>query len=371
MTSEPMKLHAPRTEGDGYYVGRALQWVDTCPHLNHPERTLLRVLTNLTLEYTQVRKITPAALQKMIYVGAVGLGEAPKTISSSGLLRLLRALASLGQITDPDGNPLTFSSGAKAQLNGVSMSIWRYPRHECGYARNSHDALAIVTEGDGPRFGPSGLDITATWPENTSDQAGSKTNQKDELVQKRTSAGSEANQIGSEANQDTQRDLQQAAPPLFSSVFSSSSSGEEGTTPPPDTSVEEDETPSAGTTPSAAASDVMRRTGASAEEADAVLDEIEADIDRRGIKVGPLRRYVHGFDKRDLNRLLRQIRAQRASERRAEASEASGPDAMCGEHHEALPCGACKGAPRPILVTMLKRFGPTRRPDLEQLLSSR
>lgn len=105
----------------------------------------------------------------------------------------------------------------------------------------------------------------------------------------------------------------------------------------------------------------MRRTGASEQEAELVLDAIEEDVERREAKIGPLRRYVAGFDDRDLKRILKQLRAQRASERRAEATEA---DARCSEHHEPLDCEVCQKLNPVHGRLLLRRYGSVRRPDL-------
>ncbi|MGW8529113.1 hypothetical protein [Nocardiopsis sp. NPDC055824] len=365
--SEPMSLHAPRSEGDGYYAGRALQWVDSCPHMGHSEKTLLRVLTNLTLEYTQVRKLAPAALQKMIYVGAVDLGKAPKTISSSGLLRLLRALAALGQITDPDGGQLTFSSGEKAQLHGISMSIWRYPRHECGYARNSHDALAIITEGDSPRFGPTGLDIAATWPESTPDQAGQKS---DQAGQKSDQAGQKSDQAGQKSNLDTQRDLQEDGPPLSSSLSSPSSSS---SSPPPQSAQgkreEEEEMPSAPTSGAASVTLIQSLTDATEDEAAALVEIIRPKVKHT---LSGLIRSMAKND--DLGQQLWSLRRQRAPQARPGVPVGRGGG--CSLHSQpSLPCRLCAQelrdegeAARRDLMDLLEKEGPEARPDLVDLL---
>src|SRR5690625_1777515 len=100
-----MTLHAP-VEGDGYYKAKALQWVDLCPHMGAAEARLLRLLTNLTTEESQTRRIAPAELRRMVYSGPVEVDQTPKTVSASGLLRLLRSLAELGQINAPDRSRL-------------------------------------------------------------------------------------------------------------------------------------------------------------------------------------------------------------------------------------------------------------------------
>lgn len=116
----------------------------------------------------------------------------------------------------------------------------------------------------------------------------------------------------------------------------------------------------------------MARTGSSAEEAEAVLDAIEADVARRGAKIGPLRRYVAGFDDRDLQRVLRQVRAQRSPEARAGAS-APVRRTVCSLHAMQGACSACRdelreGGPMAQAVidmyTALGADAATLRPDL-------
>lgn len=108
----------------------------------------------------------------------------------------------------------------------------------------------------------------------------------------------------------------------------------------------------------------MAHTDAAAEEAEAVLDAIEAEAEGKKIRVGSIDAYVARFSARDLNRHLRFVRAQRASQARTETNEATGPDAVCGEHHEPVPCEACAGLPLALIRPLLRRFGPIRRPDL-------
>lgn len=112
----------------------------------------------------------------------------------------------------------------------------------------------------------------------------------------------------------------------------------------------------------------MDRTGATADEADAVLAAIEDHAERNTIEIGSISRYIAGFDDSDLRRHLKKIRAQRASESRTEANEAAGPDARCREHHEPMPCAVCGTSSKPVLVGLLKKYGRARRPDIAQRL---
>lgn len=359
-------------EGDGYYQAKTRQWIDLCPHLGPSDRTVLRILTDLTTHASNRRKVSLDELRGFVTTNPVALGEEPKLISESGLLRILRNLAGLGQITaDKDGTPLTFSSRKNAQSRPVSMTIWRLPQHECGCHRNVFDALADV-RGEEVLYEPATVDTSGV--RRRPKRAGQKSNPGRGAGQKSNSRGQKSNPGGQKSNPHSQGDQCKPAPPITPPTTLSSSSSGSGITDTPPASRgpadDEEKMPSAETTTalSAAVQDVMRRTDTSAEEANAVLDEIEADAERRQVDVGSLRRYVARFDDRDLLRVLRQIRAQRASQARAEASEASGPDTRCHAHHEELPCRVCKGSSRPVLASLLKKFGPVRRPDLAQRL---
>ena len=100
-------------------------------------------------------------------------------------------------------------------------------------------------------------------------------------------------------------------------------------------------------------------TDATADEALALWEHIRPDVKKTP---GGLIRHMAANG--DLDYRLDQIRRERASQARAEANEATGPDAVCGEHHEPLPCEACAGLPLALIRPLLRRFGPVRRPDL-------
>ncbi|MET9713356.1 hypothetical protein [Nocardiopsis alba] len=151
-------------------------------------------------------------------------------------------------------------------------------------------------------------------------------------------------------------------------VEDSSSSGAPGTPPVSGEPREEDES-STTTKTSATAQDVMRRTGASEQEAELVLDAIEEDVERREAKIGPLRRYVAGFDDRDLKRILKQLRAQRSSQSRAGASEGARADRTCQKHFVPLDCPVCAALPIEMAERLLTEYGADRRPDLARRLA--
>ena len=124
---------------------------------------------------------------------------------------------------------------------------------------------------------------------------------------------------------------------------------------------EEDEKPSAKKTPSGVRPvDLLQDlTDATDEEA----TDLWALL-RPQVKTSPGGLIRHMAANGDLDYRLGEIRRERASQARAEANEATGPDAVCGEHHEPLPCEACAGLPLALIRPLLRRFGPVRRPDL-------
>jgi len=366
---DKFSLSEAPAEGDGYYQAKTRQWVDLCPHLGPSDRTVLRVLTDLTTHASNRRKVSLDDLRGFVTTNPVALGEEPKPISASGLLRILRNLAALGQITaDEDGTPLTFSSRKSAQPRDITMTIWRLPRHECGCHRNVFDALADV-RGEEPRFEPARMDSSAV--RRRTKRAGQKSNPGGSAGQKSNSRGQKSNPGGQKVDPHSQSDQPEPAPPMTPPTTLSSSSGGSSTSPAPSgPGEEEDESPSAPKTPSATAVDVMARTDATAEEAEAVLDAIEDDAEHRNVDVGSLRRYVAGFADRDLRRHLKSVRAQRASESRTEANQATATEAdtTCQEHREQLPCIVCDTSPKPVLSGLLKKYGPIRRPDIARRL---
>lgn len=145
----------------------------------------------------------------------------------------------------------------------------------------------------------------------------------------------------------------------------SSSSEAGGSTVTGGVEEEEEESPTAQKTPDAADT-VMAHTDATPEEAEAVVDAIEAEAHDRHTKhgtrkVGQIDAYVARFSVRDLSRHLKAVRAQRASQGR---TEAIGADSRCLEHHEPLDCAVCDTLPPGHGRILLRRYGTTRRPDL-------
>lgn len=121
----------------------------------------------------------------------------------------------------------------------------------------------------------------------------------------------------------------------------------------------------------------MAHTDATAEEAEAVVDAIEAEADERHTKygtrkVGQIDAYVAQFSARDLNRHLRSVRAQRAPQART-AGPARGQCTVPAHAGNSLPCGPCRaglnigGEDAEPVLALYRSLGPDAaalRPDL-------
>ncbi|MFE2768753.1 hypothetical protein ACFXGD_21390 [Streptomyces albidoflavus] len=174
-TDVPLAVHAAR-EGDGYWKSKGIQWQLLCPHMSSTAKVALGILCSLTGQTHPVRKLTATELAGLLSKGPVAPGEAPKGMSTSGAIRVLRELADLGSLTRPDGTRLTISSRPTAEL---SICVWTRPRHDCGCARNAHDALNAL-RGEDTWFPPAGTgqnsDHASESGEN-SDQSGENSDQ--------------------------------------------------------------------------------------------------------------------------------------------------------------------------------------------------
>src|SRR5690625_3614473 len=352
--------------------------------MGNPEKSLLRTLTNLTTKRSRSRRLRPDELRQMVYTGPVKVGEEPKLISHSGLLRLLRNLASIGQITDRDGGMLRFSSWESARSRAITMTVWRYPRHECGCQRNVFDALDVI-RGEAPKWKPASVDESALHRPTEADRKAVPESLPGQEVnlpgQEVNLPGQEVNLPGQEVNLNSQGDQRKPAPPLSlpcSLPSSSSSSGGSTTSPTPEAPGEEEEenSPTAKKTPDAAET-VMARTDATAEEAEAVVDAIETEADERHTrlgapKVGQIDAYVAGFADRDLRRHLKAVRAQRAPQART-GTPVPRTRTVCALHGIQGACPACRtelnlgGAMTQAVIDMYTNLGPDRdklRPDL-------
>lgn len=124
---------------------------------------------------------------------------------------------------------------------------------------------------------------------------------------------------------------------------------------------EEEGTPAAATKPSGSPSVdlVLSLTDATAEEAAALVELIRPKV--KHSLVGLIRTMA---ERDDLGQQLWLLRRQRASEARAAASQAAGPDKVCEKHKEPLDCPLCEVVQAVIAKELLRQYGPVRRPDL-------
>lgn len=71
----------------------------------------------------------------------------------------------------------------------------------------------------------------------------------------------------------------------------------------------------------------------------------------------------------DLTHRLWLLRRERAPQARSGAIGASGVDRTCRKHHVPLDCPVCAVLPLATVRTLLKEYGPDRRPDLARRLA--
>lgn len=321
-----VEINPAPAEGDGYYQSKLRQWVSLCPHMGPSERTVLDILTSLTTNVSNRRKLSLDELRQMVFTNPVALGEEPTPISSSGLLRLLRKLAQLGQITaDEAGTEIKFSSRKNAQHRPISMTIWRLPRHECGGSRNVFDALDVV-RGEEPRFDQARAEQRG--PRKRSGGPGRKSNpgqppgsESNPWGQQSNPPSQQSNPGGSESNPDVRGDQQGQGSPITPSIT------------PPDTpsssSAEVADITHEVTPPTAKKKTnkspediVIERTGCTPEEAAAVVTYINQQGDGRGGRIRSLSWWV---ENRDIHTLRQDLAMVRGSQTAAGVSYDSDP----------------------------------------------
>lgn len=378
MSTEPfeppeVEINPAPAEGDGYYQSKLRQWVALCPHMGPSERTVLDILTSLTTQVSNRRKLSLDELRQMVFTNPVALGEEPTPISPSGLLRLLRKLSQLGQITaDEDGTEIKFSSRKNAQHRPITMTIWRLPRHECGGSRNVFDALDVV-RGEDPRFEQarseqSGARRRPGGAGRKSDPEQPPGSESNPWGQQSNPPSQQSNPGGSESNPDVQGDQQGQRPPItppitLSDTPSSSSAEVEDITndvaPSPEKKTKR--------TPEQI---IIERTSCTPDEARMVVDYIEQQGDGRGGRIRSLAWWVTNREERTLLSDLAHIRRHSAAPTATE----------CGDHHQAMPAYGCPlcaaeikaGDPEDIarLRAHLALVGEKARPDLARLLGA-
>jgi hypothetical protein len=143
-------------DDNGFYRSRLQQWSALCPCMNSTEYRLLSILVDLCSERATYRKISLAEIATLLPTGKTDADGNPKPASKSTVANCIKALAALGQITGPNGEPISVSNKTKGDLR---LAPRRLLRHACPASRNVYDALARArgaTGDDGPRH-PTGL----------------------------------------------------------------------------------------------------------------------------------------------------------------------------------------------------------------------
>ena len=155
--------------------------------------------------------------------------------------------------------------------------------------------------------------------------------------------------------------------PLDEPSGSSSSGGSTTSPTPEDSGEEDDDSPTAEKKPRGVrpVDLIQDLTDATDDDAQALWENIQPDV-----KTTPNGLIHHMAKNGDLDYRLSKIRAQRASESRTEANQATATEAdtTCQEHREQLPCIVCDTSPKPVLSGLLKKYGPIRRPDIAHRL---
>ena len=60
-----VEINPAPAEGDGYYQSKLRQWVSLCPHMGPSERTVLDILTSLTTNVSNRRKLSLDELRQV------------------------------------------------------------------------------------------------------------------------------------------------------------------------------------------------------------------------------------------------------------------------------------------------------------------
>ena len=374
-----VELNPAPAEGDGYYQSKHRQWVSLCPHMGPSERTVLDILTSLTTQVSNRRKLSLDELRQMVFTTPVALGEEPTPISPSGLLRLLRKLAHLGQITaDEDGTEMKFSSRKNAQHRPITMTIWRLPRHECGGSRNVFDALAVV-RGEEPRFEQArseqrGARKSPGGAGRKSDPGQSPGSESNPWGQQSNPPSQQSNPWGSESNPDTQGYQQGQRPPSTppitpTNTLSSSPTEVEDVThdvatqePPKKRKMmsKDQEREQAKTLIAQKLPDTTNT------ERDQIIDLVYAEAAQRGRKIEFITSYIGGRPNSLLEQDLAQVRRH---------SSAPPTSDLCSEHDLSLTsgkCASCEGdmnaGDHEVVRRVLERDGAAARPDLARRL---
>lgn len=140
-TFRSVEIHVPR-ESDGHEHIRSLQWTLMCPHMGSSEVRMFQVLVNLTAE-NSVTETSLYELSRLVPKGPVAPGEDPKFMSASGVARILSALGALGQISTPNGKPLSVSNSKTGRLR---FTVLATPGHKCEGPKIVKEAVAALPD---------------------------------------------------------------------------------------------------------------------------------------------------------------------------------------------------------------------------------
>ena len=378
----------------GWYRTQIPDWIALHPDLRDGSYRLFTIIRSLILEKrTKVRLLTLDQLAFLM------VGKNGKPVAASTIKGLLKNLADIGLVMNPDSTRLVSSVGNRGIQSRRRYQINDWPTNRETYLgwRNTWDKLDAYTADwrktrtdvfaghlngqksdhrgeqptqDSKRASEASEDAAAP-PAKTNETAGHLNGQiSDHRGQKSDHRGQKSVCTAGVTSNDP--------PPLkeFPKGVSSSSGGSTTSPTPEAPGEEEDDTPTAKKVPDAAET-VMARTDATAEEAEAVVDAIETEADERHTrlgapKVGQIDAYVAGFADRDLNRHLRQIRRQRAPEART-GTPAPRIRTVCSLHGIQGACPACReelhgaGPLAQAVIDMYLALGTDRealRPDL-------
>ena len=363
---------------DGWYRTQIPDWIALCPQVTHTAYRLYVIVRSLILEKRPTKKVRLLSHEQLAFLlpGPNGKPSGVRTVKDA-----LQVLTQIGLVSNPDGERIVTSGGKgvihtrrRYQLHDwptvkVSMTVWR----------NSFDKLDAFTQDWRQTrtdvFAGENVGRDSAPRSDQAQDAGSGT--PDATPQDDVSAGENVGRDSARRRRDSARRRRDSArnadttsddvAPLkqFPQGVSSSSGGSTTSPTPEDSGEEDDDSPTAEKKPRGVrpVDLIQDLTDATDDDAQALWESI-----RPNVRTSPGGLIRHMAANGDLDYRLGEIRAQRASESRTEANQATEADTTCQEHREQLPCIVCDTAPRPVLNGLLKKYGPIRRPDIAHRL---
>jgi hypothetical protein len=365
--SEEVEFAGP--DDGGWYRTQIPDWIALHPDLRDSSYRLYCILRALILE-KQPQKIRLLTLDQIAFLM---VGKNGKPVGATTVKDALRNLHDVGLVDNPDGARVVSSAG-KGSIQSrrrYRLNDWpnkkRYEGWRNAFAKlDAYTANWRTTRTD---VCPGQIDGRKTGPRSDPNQNGVSPGQFDGRIsvhggRKSVHGGRKSVEIDplTSGNTDSLKE--------FPEGVSSSSSGTTATPPAP-RPPEDDEDTSPTTTPRPRVADVVAsRTGATPEEAAAVVDRIRDHAARSGRTIASLSRYVGAIPVEDLEEHLAAVR------RRVPQQGPGGPAArvLCDLHRErTVPCTLCIVEARdPDSHRNLRRTlevqGPEARPDLVALL---